>query len=155
MERTGGGLDSWSVLESLRLTPFRNEMIERRGPAVSRQTILNELNSSDWEKKRAFPALSLTDRQKQRRLDWCHAHSIFDWEKDFFKDKVQFRCIQLSLRNGQKNNKHPKHSPKFHVWGGVSSWGTMPLCMFNKKSDKGSVCSHSARLPPTNCTGFV
>ena len=44
------------------LTSFRNEMIERRSPAVFKQTMLNELNSLDWEKKRAFPAPSLTDR---------------------------------------------------------------------------------------------
>ena len=44
------------------LTSFRNEMIERRSPAVFKQTMHNELNSLDWEKKRAFPAPSLTDR---------------------------------------------------------------------------------------------
>ena len=42
-------------------------MIDRGSPAVSEQTILDEMNSSDWEKKkRAFPVLPLADRQNQK-----------------------------------------------------------------------------------------
>lgn len=77
-------------LDTLSLTPFRNEMIKRGSLTVSRQTIISELNSLDWEKRRTFyapPFLTERQKKKKRRLDWCHAHSSFDWEKGFFTDE--------------------------------------------------------------------
>ena len=55
-------------LDTLSLTPFRNEMIKRGSLTVSRQTIISELNSLDWEKRRTFYASPfLTERQKQKK----------------------------------------------------------------------------------------
>ena len=135
-------MDRWSVLESLRLTHFRNKMTERGSPAVYRQTSLSELNSLDLERKRAFPVTPLTDWQKQRCLHWCHAHSNGNWKKDgfFSQMKTYFGCIQLPSRNGIKNEtpcfECPKPCHKFNVCvcgkGGGSSGAVTPLCIFDK-----------------------
>jgi len=41
----------------------------------------------------------------------------------------------------------PKHSPKFHVWGGVSSRGAMPLCVFD--------CNMTAEVYTDILEGFL
>ena len=97
---------------------------------------------------------------------WCHAHINFDWEKVFFfffsPMKAQFGCIQISSRNGQKRTKHQSLSvqciaPNFICWAGCRQGGEgrHATVHFWRKSDKGTVCWHSARLSSTNCTGFV
>ena len=55
-------------LDTLSLTPFRNEMIKRGSLTVSRQTIISELNSLDWEKRRTFYAPPfLTEIKKKKK----------------------------------------------------------------------------------------
>ena len=92
------------------------------------------MNSFNWEKKHTFPAPLLTDRQKKRRLDWGPAHSNFDWMKDFSLTDESSVLLHLTFFNqwgrGEEKNQtlvfdfeRPKHCPKLHTWGGVSSLG--------------------------------
>lgn len=120
---------------------FQQRLIERGSPVVCQKTIYNELHRLDWEKKRAIPTPPLTDVQKQRRFDWCRAHVDFDWENVFFTDESSVWLFPSFVKKWTKTNEtavfeRPKHCPKFHMWGGVSSRGATPLCIFEENLTK-------------------
>lgn len=122
-------------------THFQHELSKRGSPDVCVKTVYNELQRLDWEKKRAIPTPPLSDAQKVRRLDWCLAHSDFDWEKVMFTDESSVWQFPSTIMKWTKKNdssvfERPKHCPKFHLWGGVSSRGATPLCIFQENLTK-------------------
>ena len=123
------------------LSDYQRDLIDRGSPAVSRQTVLNELNSLGWEKINAKPTPPLNDKQKLDRLHWCLAHRDFNWDNVFFTDESSVWLHPIFKQKWVKSGEtpvfqRPKHCPKFHMWGGVSSRGVTPLCIFRENLTK-------------------
>lgn len=120
---------------------IRKEMLERGSPAVSTRTVQRQLARQHWVKKRGIPTPKLTERQKQARITWCTNHTNYDWSKVVFSDECSVWVYPNNITMWTKDTTkpeypRPKHSPKFHLWGGFSSRGVMPLCVFSENLDK-------------------
>lgn len=110
-------------------------MIERGSPAVSWSTVRRELNRLDYSKQNGRVTPLLSDAQKHRRLTWCHQHENFNWDNVMFSDECSIWAYPSQIKCWAKTSQvplyqRPKHSQKFHAWGGVSLRGTTPLCVF-------------------------
>ncbi|GFX16217.1 HTH_Tnp_Tc3_2 domain-containing protein [Trichonephila clavipes] len=63
------------------------------GVAIVPQTISRHLAKANLKSKRPFPALPLTPKHRQLRLQWCQARSMWnvtDWQKVVFSDESRF-----------------------------------------------------------------
>ena len=77
----------------------------------------------------------MKDVQKERRLNWCRAHENYNWDNVFFSDESSVWLFPNSVKIWTKDTvkpiyQRPKHSPKFHMWGAISTRGATPLCIF-------------------------
>ena len=120
---------------------FRVDMFDRGSPDVCTNTVRRELKRLGWEKRRGRVSPLLSDEQKQRRLNWCLAHQNFDWNNVVFSDESSLWLYPHTVKIWTKDNviplfPRPKHSPKFHMWGGISARGTTPLCIFENNLTK-------------------
>ena len=120
---------------------FKAELLFRGSPAVSTRTVQRELARQNWVKKRGIVTPLLNDRQKLARLNWCYAHRNYDWSKVVFTDESSVWVYPNNIMIWTKDTvkpqyPRPKHSPKFHMWGGVSTRGVMPLCIFTENLTK-------------------
>lgn len=111
------------------------EMINRGSASVSKSTVRRNLIDLGWEKKKGIPSPLLKQEHKDRRVEWCLAHENFDWDNVIFTDESSVWVYPNNVKLWTKADsaplyQRPKYSPKFHVWGGVSSLGTTPLCVF-------------------------
>ena len=114
---------------------LRCELINRGSVSVCNETVRTELKDLGWVKSRGIPSPILTDLQKQRRVQWCEEHRDTDWTKVFFTDESSVWLYPNNIKVWTKENvrplyQRPKHSHKFHMWGGVSLRGVTPLCVF-------------------------
>jgi len=115
---------------------IRRDIISRGTVTVCKETVRKELQCIGWQKKKAIPSPLLKPEQCQRRLNWCLDHVNYDWDNVIFTDNSSVWLYPNNISMWTKDNERPlyqrpKHSPKFHVWGGVSLRGAMPLCVFD------------------------
>lgn len=114
---------------------IRQRMIERGSPAVSNATVNRELHRMNYTKKRAISSPLLTETHKQMRLNWCHEHQNLSWDNVIFSDECSVWSYPAQINIWTKDSvtpvyQRPKHTQKFHLWGGVSARGATPLCVF-------------------------
>ena len=101
------------------------------------RTLRTELHRLNWVKKSGIPSPLLNDNQSHKRLQWCRNHENYDWSNVVFTDESSVwlypNCVKIWTKDDTiPLYQRPKHSPKFHMWGGISSLGTTPLCIFTE-----------------------
>jgi transposase len=82
----------------------------------------------------------LTDRMRERRMDFAQRYRQTNWRQVLFTDEKTF--VLFGRRNRQNDviwetspenvppTQAPKHPSKVHVWGGVSYYGKTDLYVF-------------------------
>jgi transposase len=85
----------------------------------------------------------LTDRHKQRRLEFVRKYKNQDWRLVLFTDEKTFELYGRQQHNivwAASADEVPasavvKHPPKLHVWGGMSYYGRTKLFVFTGNMD--------------------
>jgi len=129
---------------------IRRDIISRGTVTVFKETVRKELQCIGWQKKKAIPSPLLKSEQCQRRLNWCLDHVNYNLDNVIFTGESSVWLYPNNMwtkDNERPLYQRPKHSPKFHVCGGVSSRGAMPLCVFD--------CNMTAEVYTDILEGFL
>ncbi|GFU77610.1 transposable element Tc1 transposase [Trichonephila clavipes] len=94
-------------------TVTRSKIRADVGVAIVPQTISRHLADANLKSKRPFRALPLTPENRQLRLQWCQARSMWnvtDWQKVVFSDESRFvfgtddNRVRVWRRPGERYN---------------------------------------------------
>ncbi|GFW46779.1 transposable element Tc1 transposase [Trichonephila clavipes] len=136
-------------------TVTRSTMRADVGVAIVPQTISRHLAQANLKSKHPFRALPITPENRQLRLQWCQARSMWnDWQKVVFRDESRFVWGQMITVYGcggtltlPSPTRSPDLSPVLHVWDQLKQ--QMPSChsVHDLELDVQDLCAH---LPQDN-----
>lgn len=100
---------------------------------------------SVWRRKSGFKSIkggkkpTLTQHQRDLRLEWCRRYRTDNFENVFFTDEKTFVLHSYRRRLWYKpgfkipNRASGKYGQKIHVWAGVSKGGKADIYFYKKK----------------------
>lgn len=131
------------------LPKLREELRERKGVGVSRQTITRRLKEAGLSRRVAVKRPLLTANQKERRVAFAENYRTATnsfWSRVGFSDEKVFqaggqntKCL-VTRRSSEKFHpkcirRTPKRGVQIHVWGFISWHGMGPLRLVNGNLD--------------------
>jgi len=108
-------------------TKISHKAAQLGSPKVCRNTILTILREQKMFKFVPKVVASLSERNFQKRVEWCLKYKDFDWTRVVFTDESNFLMYQYKQKVWAKKRPEKmvkKHPPSVGIWGGVCSLGT-------------------------------
>ncbi|KAI6646237.1 hypothetical protein LOD99_9379 [Oopsacas minuta] len=103
--------------------------------APSTSTVYQATRACGFNFKQPVMGPLITPLIAKNRVEWCKDHVNYCWENVFFTDECSIWLNRGSVSMWTKAKENPilkvqQHTPKLHVWGGISSMGTTILKIF-------------------------
>ena len=108
---------------------------QEEGTNVSCWTVRRHLRRMGYVNTLPRRKPMLTEEQRRQRLSWALAHKDDDWSRTVFSDETSIQLFRNTVRRWSKDPRSevkrvPKCRQKIMVWGGISTQGTIGLCLF-------------------------
>ncbi|KAI6656113.1 hypothetical protein LOD99_1446 [Oopsacas minuta] len=103
--------------------------------APSTSTVYRATRACGFNFKQPVMGPFITPLIAKNRVEWCKDHVNYCWENVFFTDECSIWLNRGSVGMWTRAKENPilkvqRHTPKLHVWGGISSMGTTILKIF-------------------------
>ena len=107
--------------------------------SVSISTVKRARKALGWSAKKTRYCALITEVNKEKRMTWCLdriAEGDLQLSDVIWTDESSIQLESHRKITYQKKSHpvhlagRPKHPPKIHVWGGISSRGATPIVMF-------------------------
>jgi DDE superfamily endonuclease/Transposase len=108
---------------------------------VSSRTINRELNNLGYRSCHPKTVPMLTEKQRERRVEWASSHINQNWKNVVFSDETTFQMFRNTMTAFHKVGTEvpqrgvPKHPAKVHAWGAFSAKGTIGFYLFTQNMD--------------------
>ena len=128
------------------LRTMQSSLKVSRGVDVSYSTVRRCIKEMSYSKKTAIKGPNITPSHEALRVLWAKKHKFINWNKIFFTDECSiWLCggrVQMWTKGTQKPVINiPRHSPKIHIWGGISTRGTTPVHIFRENFNSIAYCN--------------
>ena len=119
------------------LRSMANNLNSSRGMNVSHQTVRRTLIKMGYSKEAPVRGPNITPTHEKTRVAWAKKHRLIHWQKVSFTDECSIWLHGGNLHIWTKGfyrpvRNLPKHTPKLHIWGGISARG-LHLSTFSEK----------------------
>ena len=99
-----------------------------------------------YSKKTAVRGPNITEAHEKARLAWAYKYRNIHWRRVFFTDECSIWLhggkLQLWTKGTQRPILNlPRHTPKIHIWGGISERGAMPVHIFKQNFNSEAYCN--------------
>ncbi|KAI6648223.1 hypothetical protein LOD99_12032 [Oopsacas minuta] len=103
--------------------------------APSTSTVYRATRACGFNFKQPVMGPFITPLIAKNRVEWCKDHVNYCWENVFFTDECSIWLNRGSVGMWTRAKENPilkvqRHTPKLHIWGGISSMGTTILKIF-------------------------
>ena len=83
----------------------------------------------------------MSEKTREKRVEWCKRHLDYDWSKVFFSDESTFETFRYKNKEWTKSEANvyrprPKYPTKIMVWGAISDRGKTVLKVVRKSIDR-------------------
>lgn len=108
---------------------------------ISARTVNRELNKLGYRSSHPKTVPLLTEKQRERRVEWATAHARQNWKNVVFSDETTFQMFRNTMTAFYKAGTDvpqkgvPKHPAKVHAWGAFSARGTIGFYIFTQNMD--------------------
>jgi len=119
-------------------TKISHKAAQLGSPKVCQNTILTILREQKMFKFVPKVVGSLSERNIQKRVEWCLKYKDFDWTRVVFTDESNFLMYQYKQKVSAKKRPEKmvkKHPPSVGIWGGVCSFGTSIMTFYSGSVD--------------------
>ena len=128
------------------LRSMANNLNSSRGLNVSHETVRRTLIKMGYSKKAPVRGPNITPTHEKTRVAWAKKHRLIHWQKVFFTDECSIWLNVGNLHIWTKGSQRPvrnllKHTPKLHIWGGISARGATPVHIFREKFNLQAYCN--------------
>ena len=119
--------------------------LQRKQVVISERTVQRRLNEAGAKYNRPISKPLLTERHRERRLQWAQDHQTMDWDQVIFSDETTIRLNSVkgmfwNLPGKKKVIRTVKHPLKVNVWGCFSSKGFGRIVCFRQNLDAKFLC---------------
>ena len=112
-----------------------SEFQTTRGINISRESVRRTMKNMGFSKKTPIkgPGITPPRMKKKTHGDWAKKHKNIHWHKIIFTNESSMgeRPILSILR----------HTPKVHIWGGISARGATPVKIFKHNFNSEYYCN--------------
>ena len=120
--------------------------LKRKGLEISTSTIRQRISEEGYKFLPSLVKPLLTDKHRQKRLEWAKKYENQDWSKVLFTDECSIKLYQGGQRVWRKRGEQivvrsVKRPPKIHVWGCMSSQGFGEIFTFKRNLDAQYLCT--------------
>ena len=127
------------------LRTLKSQLKLERGLDVSHETIRRTAKKLGYSKKVAIRGSGITPANEIKRVAWAKKHMNIHWKNMFFSDEcsiwLQSGRIMLWTKGKRPVMNIPRHTPKLHIWGAISSRGTTPIKVFKNNFNSIHYCN--------------
>ena len=116
----------------------------KRGVNVSHEAVRRTLTKMGYSKKTAVRVPNITEAHEKARLAWAYKYRNIHWCRVFITDEylAAWRQLQLWTKGTQRPILNlPRHTPKIHIWGGISERGATPVHIFEQNFNSEAYCN--------------
>jgi len=108
--------------------------ISQKGVQVHFSTISKHLTSIGYKKSLPIATPMLTQKHKEKRVEWAKKYLNYNWKKVLFTDETAFQLFRNTIQRWYKDirpvRRIPKDRTKIFAWGGFCFKGTTSLFCF-------------------------
>lgn len=117
-----------------------NKLQKTFNRSMSSRTVTNWFHEHGYRNVLPHQTPMLTERHKEKRMEWCLAHRNQNWDRVIFSDESSFQLFRNTIRRWtlrpEKETKPvPKDRKKIMVWGAFSGKGTVGFFPFMEIMD--------------------
>lgn len=121
-----------------------NEFQASQGLNISRESVRRTIKSMGFSKKTPIRGPGITPQNEKTRVDWAKKHRNIHWHKIIFTDECSIWLNQGKIQMWTKGERPilniPRHTPKVHIWGGISARGATPVKIFKQNFNSEHYC---------------
>jgi transposase len=115
------------------------EKLQEKGIVVGRETIRRHLHNNGYKNALPLATPMLTDKHKQKRVEWAQKHLNYNWSQVLFTDETCFQLFRNTITQWYKGTrpicKIPKDRHKINVWGAFCINGPTNIHCFKETMD--------------------
>ncbi|KAI6661979.1 hypothetical protein LOD99_9649 [Oopsacas minuta] len=112
---------------------------------ISRESVRRTIKSMGLSKKVPIRGPGITHQKEKIRVDWAKEHRNIHWHQIIFTDECSIWLNQGRIRMWTRGERPtlniPRHTPKVHIWGGISAPGTAPVKVFKHNFNSEHYCN--------------
>ena len=116
-----------------------------QGLDISRESVRRTIKCMGLYKRIPIRGPGITPQNEKIRVDWAKKHQNIHWHKIIFTDECSIWLNQGKIRMWTRGERPilniPRHTPKVHIWGGISTRGATPVKVFRQNFNSEHYCN--------------